>query len=195
MKIRYLIAAAAVGLAAPAMAQDINLASQASISQQLGNNNYGSIEQAGSIHALASIDQWGSDNKAGNTLFQRDCPCYPVMYPGIYQVNSTNVQARVSMHGISDQANIIQWDASNSRALIAQDHEGQIGHGNIAHIFQDGLNADAEIWQTGEFNRAFLIQGEGRGAVNLGRITQSGAHNTAGMEQFGSGHQGFITQR
>ena len=57
------------------------------------------------------------------------------------------------------------------------------------------MNADAEIRQQGEFNRAFLVQGEGRGAVNLGRITQSGANNTAGMEQFGSGHQGFITQR
>ena len=75
MKIRYLIAATAVGLAAPAMAQDNN---HASISQQFGNNNYGSIEQVGSIQAVASIAQWGSDNKAGNTLFQPNCPCVPV---------------------------------------------------------------------------------------------------------------------
>jgi len=196
MKIRYLIAAFAVGLAAPAMAQDINLASQATISQQFGVNNYGSIEQVGSIHALATLYQWGSDNKAGNTLFQADCPCFPELIPGINQVGSTNVEASIFMGGSANQANIRQGQASNSRAHIVQSNEGQIlSHDNIAYIFQDGFNADAEILQHGEFNFAFMIQGEGRGAVNLGRITQSGANNRASMEQFGSGHQGFITQR
>ncbi|HEY5928891.1 MAG TPA: hypothetical protein VIU02_01135 [Burkholderiales bacterium] len=193
MKIRYLIAAAAVGLAAPAMAQVNN---NASILQWFGNNSYGSIEQVGSVHAVARINQHGFDNKAGNTLFQADCPCFPELIPGINQVGSTNVEASISMGGSANQANIRQGRATNSRASIVQTPEGQIvPHDNKAYIFQDGFNADAEILQHGEFNFAFMIQGEGRGAVNLGRITQSGANNRAYMEQFGSGHQGFITQR
>ena len=54
-------------------------------------------------------------------------------------------------------------------------------NGNLALVWQDGVNNNASIVQNG--------------SGNVGLIRQTGMDNTASIRQSGSGHQGLIVQQ
>lgn len=65
------------------------------------------------------------------------------------------------------------------------------GRGNLAQIFQDGLNNQASILQQGNLNRARIVQ---NGSDNSAQLSQAGAGNTFDLTQSGDGNSVTATQ-
>jgi hypothetical protein len=176
--------------AAPAWADD----SDASISQTLGNNNFATIDQTGTVNSQAIIVQWGSGNIAGYSIdFYSGGYHYHFDVPGISQQGSNSVIAQISQRGNGNEGNILHSSATNSSAILVQEGKGGIeSNYNTGWMQQDGFNQDGRIDQLGEFNDAGTGQGQGTG--NFARIGQIGVRNSAGISQYGSNTQGFIKQ-
>ncbi len=151
------------------------------------------IEQHGGDH-MASIHQSSLNNNFGDHSHARIEQHGWFQSGKITQKGSRYTKAHILQTGDYHKAEIVQFDADDSKASIKQSGVVGYGNGNKAKITQTYVDySEASIEQWGERNRAWINQFDGDGLK--AEVIQKGKDNKATVvHQTGDGHDAKVHQ-